>query len=202
MLLAALTGNIASGKSYVARLLRQKGAFVVDADHLARDAVAPGSAGLNAIRARWGDKVMALDGTLDRATLRRIVFANATEREALNAIVHPEVERLRALAVAAARSRGERIVICDIPLLYEKHLENQFDLVMLVDAPDDLRLARLTVLRGLTDDEARAMMQAQLPSAGKRQRADIIIDNHDSLFALESRVDAVWPELLARAARS
>lgn len=195
MLLVGLTGNIASGKSLVAGLLRERGAVIVDADVLARDAVAPESHGLAAIRARWGPKMIAADGSLDRAALRTIVFADAREREVLNAIVHPEVERRRQLAIDASRARGDRIVVCDIPLLFEKGLEGQFDLVMLVDAPDDLRFARLTARRGLADDEARAMMRAQMPAADKRARATIVIDNDGSLPELEARVNDAWAVL-------
>lgn len=202
MLLVGLTGNIASGKSLVADLLKERGAVVIDADVLARDAVAPGTPALAAIRARWGPGVMSPDGTLDRAALRTIVFADADEREALNAIVHPDVERRRQLAIDAARARNDAIVVCDIPLLFEKGLEAQFDLVMLVDAPDDLRFARLTARRGLGNDDARAMMRAQMPAAEKRPRAAIVIDNDSSLPELEARVDAAWAELLRRGAHA
>jgi dephospho-CoA kinase len=169
---------------------------------LAREAVAPGSPALAAIRERWGPGVIAADGSLDRAALRTIVFADDNEREALNGIVHPDVERRRQRAIDAARARGDAIVVCDIPLLYEKGLEGQFDLVMLVDAPDDLRFARLTARRGLGDDDARAMMRAQMPAAEKRPRAAIVIDNDGSLPQLEARVDHAWAELLHRAARA
>lgn len=202
MLLVGLTGNIASGKSLVADLLKERGAVVIDADVLAREAVAPGTPALAAIRARWGPGVMAADGSLDRAALRTVVFADATEREALNGIVHPDVERRRQRAIEASRTRGDAIVVCDIPLLFEKGLEGQFDLVMLVDAPDDLRFARLTARRGLSDDDARAMMRAQMPAAEKRPRAAIVIDNDSSLPQLEAHVDHAWAELLHRAART
>lgn len=200
MLLVGLTGNIASGKSLVANALRQRGAIVVDADVLAREAVAPGSDGLAAIRARWGARVIAADGSLDRAALRRIVFADAAEREALNAIVHPEVDRRRARGIAEARAAGARLVVCDIPLLFEKGLEGQFDVVVLVDAPEVLRLARLVALRGLDEAEARAMIAAQAPSGPKRARAGIVIDNDGSLAHLEAQVEATWAALVAKAA--
>ena len=196
MLLVGLTGNIASGKSTVAQMLRERGAVVIDADVLAREAVAPGSDGLAAIRDRWGARVLAPDGSLDRAALRAIVFADDREREALNAIVHPEVERRRAAAVEAARARGDRIVVCDIPLLYEKGLEGQFDVVVLVDAPEALRFARVVALRGVGNAEARAMLRAQMPAAPKRQRAAIVIDNAGSLEQLAAAVDGAWSRLM------
>ncbi|MCC6318955.1 MAG: dephospho-CoA kinase [Gemmatimonadaceae bacterium] len=200
MLLVALTGNIASGKSLVSALLRERGAAIVDADVLAREAVAPGTAAIQAIRARWGPGVIGADGALDRAALRAIVFSDPVEREALNAIVHPEIERRRNLAVEAARIRGVAIVVCDIPLLFEIGQQDRFDVVILVDAPEDLRFARLTARRQLGDEEARAMMNAQIPAAAKRARATIVVDNDGSLAQLETRVDAVWQELVRRAA--
>jgi len=199
MLLVGLTGNIASGKSTVARRLVARGATLVDADLLAREAVRPGTPGLARIVARWGEGVLAPDGVLDRGALRARVFADAAELEALNAIVHPEVGRLRDAAVAAARARGDAIVVCDIPLLFEKDLAGGFDAIVLVDAPRSVRLERLVRDRGLREPEAMAMLAAQMPAELKRARADHVIDNDGSLSALEARVDAVWDALQARA---
>ena len=199
MLLVGLTGNIASGKSTVARRLVAHGATLVDADLLAREAVRPGTPGLARIVARWGEGVLAPDGVLDRGALRARVFADAAELEALNAIVHPEVGRLRDAAVAAARARGDAIVVCDIPLLFEKDLAGGFDAIVLVDAPRSVRLERLVRDRGLREPEAMAMLAAQMPAELKRARADHVIDNDGSLSALEARVDAVWDALQARA---
>lgn len=199
MLVVGLTGNIAAGKSAVAARLEALGATIVDADVLARHAVAPGTPGLAAIARRWGPDVLAADGSLDRAALRSIVFADAREREALNAIVHPEVERLRREALTLARSRGVDVVVCDIPLLFEVGAEREMDLVLLVDAPADLRRERLMRDRGLSATEAEAMIAAQLPSAAKRERAHHVIDNTGSRDALDAQVDALWPTLLAEA---
>lgn len=194
-----LTGSIASGKSTVSALLRELGATIVDADQLARDAVAPGTTALAAIRARWGPAVIAADETLDRAALRRIVFADPAERRALEAIVHPDVEALRGAAVARAQAAGAPVIVCDIPLLFEKHMEHQFDGVVFVDANDAVRRARLVATRGLSEAEAEAMMAAQLPNEGKRRRASWIIENNGSLDALRAQVIAVWPTLCRRA---
>ena len=199
MLLVGLTGNIASGKSTVARRLVARGATLVDADLLAREAVRPGTPGLARIVARWGEGVLAPDGVLDRGALRARVFGNADDLEALNAIVHPEVGRLRDAAVAAARARGDAIVVCDIPLLFEKDMAGEFDAIVLVDAPRSVRLERLVRDRGLREPEAMAMLAAQMPAELKRARADHVIDNDGSLSALEARVDAVWDALQARA---
>src|SRR5918912_1628705 len=117
MLLVGLTGNIASGKSTVARMLAERGATIIDADVLARRAVETGTPAYAKVLERWGSKVVAADGHLDRAALRGIVFSNPAQLEELNAIVHPEVERMRDRLVAAAVERGDKIVVCDIPLL-------------------------------------------------------------------------------------
>jgi dephospho-CoA kinase len=196
MLLIGLTGNIASGKSAVAKLFADRGATLIDADVLAREAVAPGTPALDAIVKRWGKAVVAADGSLDRTALRRIVFANKPDRDALNAIVHPRVEMLRKTLLDAARTRGDRVVVCDIPLLYEKDMSSRFDTVVLVDAPRALRLERLVKERGLPRPEAEAMIAAQMSPEVKRARADVIVDNDGSRAQLEKRVDVVWRALM------
>jgi dephospho-CoA kinase len=195
MLVIGLTGNIASGKSTVAQLFAERGATLIDADRLAREAVEVGRPAFDAIIARWGRGILAADGSLDRALLRQIVFDQPEELEALNAIVHPEVARLRDAEIAAARARGDRICVCDIPLLFERHLAEQFDRIVLVDAPRPVRLERLLRDRGLTHTEAMKMIAAQMPAELKRARADCIIDNDGSLSELVRRVDEVWSEL-------
>ncbi len=192
MLIVGLTGNIAAGKSAVAAQLAARGATVIDADLLAREAVAPGTPGLAAIAARWGPAVLAADGTLDRAALRRVVFADPTERAALDAIVHPEVDRLRRAAITRARAAHARVVVCDIPLLFEVGLESAVDRIVLVDAPAEVRRARLVHDRGLGPAEADAMIAAQMPAAAKRPRAHHIIDNDGTREALAAQVEALW----------
>jgi dephospho-CoA kinase len=196
VLLAALTGNIASGKSEVAHILARLGATIIDADQLAREVVVPGTAALAAIVARWGPRLLRKDGTLDRAALRHIVFGDEVERDALNAIVHPEVARLRDRHVAEARARGDHVVVADIPLLFETGLEGEFDKVILVDAPERVRLDRLVRNRGLDPDEAQRMIDAQMPSAQKRRRADIVIDNDSTVDALRAAVERAWKDLV------
>ncbi len=199
MLLVGLTGNIAAGKSTVARLFAARGATVVDADLLAREAVEPGSPALAAIVERWGAEVVAPDGSLDRAGLRARVFEQADELDALNGIVHPEVGRLRDAALAAARARGDRMVIYDVPLLFERDLADDVDLVVLVDAPREVRLERLVRDRQLRADEAMAMIAAQMPAELKRARSDCVIENAGDRTALAAQVDTVWRALEARA---
>ena len=197
-LIVALTGNIASGKSEVARLLAARGAEIIDSDVLAREVVAPGTPGYRDVVARWGTAVLAPNGELDRAALRRLVFADAKEREALNAIVHPRIAARRDELLAQARANGARAVVCDIPLLFETGLQHDFDRVILVDAPEEIRRRRLRD-RGLSADEAERMMAAQLPSAAKRAAADIVIDNDGTLEQLRAKVSEVWERLNAEA---
>jgi len=190
-----LTGNIASGKSTVAHQLESLGATLIDADLLAREAVAPGTPGFSAVIARFGPEMVAPDGTLDRPRLRRRVFHDADARNALNAIVHPEVGRLRDARLAAAQVRGDPIVISDIPLLFEVGLEHAFDGVILVDAPVALRRERLIGDRGLSAADADAMIAAQWNSEKKRAGATWVIDNDGSRAQLQARVAALWDTL-------
>jgi dephospho-CoA kinase len=195
MLLIGLTGNIAAGKSTVAQMLADRGATIIDADELARDAVAVGSDGHRKIVERWGDDILKADGGLDRVALRQIVFQEPTELEALNSIVHPEVSRLRDDLINEARERGDETVVCDIPLLFERGVVNDFDRIVLIDAPRPLRLERLIRDRALGQTEAMHMIAAQMPAELKRARADFVIDNDGDLAALEERVDEVWRAL-------
>ncbi len=196
MLLVGLTGNIGSGKSTVAQLFSERGATIIDADVLARRAVERGSSAFAAIVERWGTSVLSPDGHLDRAALRRTVFGNPTQLEALNEIVHPEVERLRRRLIDDARARGDRVVVCDIPLLFEKKMVDAFERIVLVDAPRPVRLERLVEERGLRETEAMEMIAAQMPAELKRARADFVIDNHGTLTQLEDRVAEVWASLV------
>ena len=195
MLLIGLTGNIASGKSEVARMLAERGATVIDADVLAREAVGPQTQALRDIVKRWGKDILNDDGTLDRLALRQIVFADQDELDALNRIVHPGVTRLRDREIAIAKERGDQIVVCVIPLLFERNLTEEFDSIVLVDSPRPLRLERLVTTRGLEETDAMNMIAAQMPAELKRARADYCIDNSGSLNDLERDVDALWSSL-------
>jgi dephospho-CoA kinase len=200
MLKVGLTGNIASGKSSVARVWEGLGATVVDADELARRAVEPGTPAHAAIAEAWGSEVVEPGGGLDRAALRRIVFQDPAARERLEGIVHPAVAGLRDGLYREARSRGERLVVADIPLLFEVGMADEFDVVVLVEAPEETRLMRLVGDRGLEPDEARRMIAAQMPSELKRARADLVIENAGTLAELERREREVRAELERRAA--
>ncbi len=198
MLRVALTGGIGSGKSEVERLLATRGAVVVDADRLAREVVEPGTPGLAAVVAEFGaERVLAPDGALDRAAVARIVFTDAAERRRLEAVVHPLVGA-RAAEIVAAAPEGA-VVVYSVPLLVENALAGDFDVVVVVDAPDDVRLDRLVRVRGMSEVDARARMAAQ---AGREQRlaaADRVIDNSGTLGDLAAGVDALWAALSARA---
>ena len=194
-----LTGNIAAGKSLVAELFRAWGATIIDADRLAREAQAPGSPVLREIATRFGREVIGPDGALDRPALRRRVMADPAALLELNRIVHPAVYRRRAELLAEARARGDRIVVSDIPLLFEAADPAEFDAIVLVDAPGVVRRERLMAHRGLSAGEADRMIAAQAPSGPKRARSTFVIDNDGDLPALEARAREVWDRLLARA---
>lgn len=196
-----LTGNIASGKSEVARVWRSLGAAVIDADALARAAVAPGSPGLEAVVRRFGRGVLAGDGTLDRAALRALVFEDDEARTALESLLHPEIDRLRRAREAELIAAGEPIVVHEVPLLFEVGLDAAMDRVVFVDAPEAARLERLVGTRGLERDEALAMMGAQASAEGKRERAGIVVRNDGTLEELRRSAEAAWREIEAAASR-
>ncbi len=198
MLRVGLTGNIAAGKSTVADTWRRIGVTVVDADQLARRAVEPGTPALAAILGQWGPAVVA-GGELDRAALRRIVFADPASRARLEEIVHPAVGALRHEAYRAAEQRGEAAAVADVPLLFEVGMADEFGVVVLVEAPEAVRLERLVRDRGLDADEARRMIAAQMPSELKRARADHVLPNTGTIGDLEDRARALWRVLLAQA---
>lgn len=193
-----LTGNIASGKSSVAEVWKRLGAAIIDADVLARRAVEPGTDALRRVVDRFGPDVLAADGTLDRGTLRRRVFDDDEARRALEAIIHPEVARLRDEEEARLRAEGARIVVLDIPLLFEAGLEDRVDVIVLVDAPEAERVARLQRDRGLDEAQARAMVDAQMPASRKRPEADYIIENDGSRATLVDRAEEIWRTLESR----
>ncbi|MFB6813805.1 dephospho-CoA kinase [Streptomyces sp. NPDC056347] len=198
MLKVGLTGGIGAGKSEVSRLLVGYGAVLVDADRIAREVVEPGTPGLAAVVAEFGEDVRADDGTLDRPKLGSIVFADADRLAALNALVHPLVG---ARSAELERAAGpDAIVVHDVPLLTENGLAPLYDLVVVVDARPETQLDRLVRLRGMTEPEARARMAAQATREQRRAVADLIIDNDGSTAELESQVREVWAELTRRAA--
>jgi dephospho-CoA kinase len=193
-----LTGGIGSGKSEVSRRLAALGAVLVDADAVAREVVEPGTPGLAAVVEEFGEDVLRTDGTLDRERLGSIVFADDDKRRRLNAIVHPLVgQRMQELVEDAPASA---IVVYDVPLLTENDLAGMYELVVVVDAPVEEQVRRLTTLRGMTEEAARARIAAQATREQRRAVADRLIDNSGTLETLAARVEELWAELTRRAA--
>jgi dephospho-CoA kinase len=197
MLRVGLTGGIGAGKSEVSRRLASYGAIVIDADAVAREVVAPGTQGLAEVVKAFGPEVLQPDGSLDRAKLGSIVFADSKLRERLNAVVHPLVgQRMRALEAAAG---PDAIVVHDVPLLAENGLAAGYDVVVVVDAPPRAQLDRLIRQRGLSREQASARMAAQASREQRLAVAGLVIDNSGSLAELDRQVGELWSELRRRA---
>jgi len=199
MLSVGLTGNVAAGKSAVARRWSEAGVPVVSADELAREAVLPGSPGLAAITEAFGGDVLAVDGTLDRARMRAAVFEDDEKRARLEGLLHPEIWRLRSTWLEERRREGVSLVVSEIPLLFETGREGDFDVVVFVDAPEDVRIGRMVTDRALSAEEARRISAAQMSPDIKRQRSTIVIDNAGDLPSLHREADRVLAELRERA---
>ncbi|MBD7916979.1 dephospho-CoA kinase [Cellulomonas sp. Sa3CUA2] len=191
-----LTGGIAAGKSVAARRFGELGAVVIDADVLAREAVAPGSAGLAEVAAAFGPGVLDADGALDRPALARVVFSDAGARARLDAIVHPVVRRLSAeRAAAAVALDAGAVVVHDIPLLVETGQAEDFHVVVVVHAPAVLRVERLVRLRGMTRADAEARVAAQARDEERLAAADVVLDGTGSDADLVRQVDELWARL-------
>ena len=199
-MIVALTGNIAAGKSSVVAHFRSWGAGIIDADQVVRDLQRPGTEVHRRIVERFGAAIQTPTGELDRPALRRLILSDTRARSDLNAIVHPAVRAQRDTLVAAARAAGARIIVADIPLLFEASDPAEYDAVVLVDAPEALRLHRLVTMRGLPREDAERLIATQLPSDAKRKRSQFIIDNDGDRAQLERRARDVWLALEARAA--
>lgn len=194
----ALTGGIGSGKSTVARMLAERGATVIEADDLARRAIEPGSDGMVKVIDRFGPGVVAGDGSVDRAGLASVVFADDAARRDLEAIVHPEVARLLAEEVARLRD-GDAVVVYEVPLLVETGIAPAFDVVATVSADADVRTDRLRADRGMTEESVRERIRAQASDGAREAIADEVIRNDGPLEELERQVEALWRRLRARA---
>lgn len=194
-ILVGLTGGIGSGKSTVAALLAERGAYVVDADQVAREVVSPGSIGLDRLAAEFGPGILRTDGSLDRAALATRAFRDPDSRSRLEAITHPLIQQRTAELFAQAPPGAVRVH--EIPLLAELDIASSYDLVVVVDCPDDTRVARL-IAKGMSLADARSRMTAQASREARLAVADIVIDNSDGSKRLALQVDALW-ELLAGA---
>ncbi|GAA0954706.1 dephospho-CoA kinase [Kribbella koreensis] len=196
MLRIGLTGGIGSGKSSVSSRLAARGAVVIDSDVLAREVVARGTDGLAEVVAAFGD-VLTAEGELDRPAVGRIVFGDEVARRKLEAIIHPRV-RARAAEIESA-APGDAVVVHDIPLLVETGQGGNFDLVLVVDVPQEVQVERLTRDRGMTDAEAKARIASQATREQRLAVADLVVDNSGSLEELDARIEELWPGLLSRA---
>lgn len=192
MLRVGLSGGIGSGKSMVAARFRELGAFVIDADQLAREVVELGTPGLRQVTEAFGDAVLAEDGSLDRTTLGKIVFADEAKRLTLNAILHPLIgERTGELMQAMGE---DAVVVHDVPLLVENRLAPAYQLVVIVYAPQAMRVKRLVETRGMSANDAWARVSAQASDEDRRAVADVWIDNSGTRNATLAQVDACWTD--------
>ena len=198
MMLVGLTGGIGAGKSTVAAMLAERGAMVIDADDLARRAVARGTDGFDRVVAAFGREILDADGDIDRGRLAGIVFADDERRAVLEAIVHPEVARLLAESMAPYQDT-DRIVVYSTPLLAEGGMAEAFDVVVVVVADVDRRIERLMHDRGMAAEEVRSRIAAQLNDEDRARIADVLLDNDGEPARLEPQVDRLWAKLVKRA---
>jgi dephospho-CoA kinase len=200
VLLVGLTGGIASGKSVVAARWAEHGAVVVDADRIAREVVEPGTPALARIAEEFGPGVLTPEGALDRAALGAIVFADEQKRLLLNSITHPAIlqESQRRFAEAGAADPSA-VVVYDVPLLSEARGRAEFDVVVVVSAPEETRIERMVTLRGMTPAEAADRIRSQVTDEQRRAMADIVIESGGTLDETLAQADAVWAQLRQRA---
>lgn len=197
MYLIGLTGGIASGKSTVARRLYEHGAVHIDADDLARRVVAPGTPGLAAVAAEFGDGVLHADGSLDRAKLGEVVFNDDAARARLNAIIHPAVRELSSRLIERAEADDpDAVVVYDVPLLVEASVDHPFDLIVVTNAPRRTQVKRLVEERGLDLMQAEARVDAQVDNTRRLAIADVVIDTDGSLAHTMSQADALWARVV------
>lgn len=188
-----LTGGIATGKSTVSALLVSKGALLVDADVIAREVMLPGHPVLAAVAGHFGQAVLLADGTLDRKKLGDIVFRDPSQRQALNDITHPAIRReIQERVESLEREYPDRLVVVDIPLLFESGLEHMYERVMLVYAPRNIQLERLMERNQLSRNEASARIGSQMDIEEKKLKADIVIDNSGDAEQTKRQIDEFW----------
>lgn len=196
MIIIGLTGGIASGKSTVAKMLVEKGAYLIDADQLAREVVEPGRPAWRAIVEWLGESILLPDRNIDRARLADIVFNDPVMLDRLNKIVHPRVgSRFLALSEQIKAQNPEAVVVYDIPLLIEAGMQEMVDLVLLVYLPRESQISRLQQRDGISRSEAEARLNAQKPLEEKKEDADVIIDNSGTIAETACQVDQFWNKL-------
>lgn len=201
MIRVGLTGTLGAGKTTVARLFERWGARRLDADALAREAVAPGRPAFREIASRWGEAVTD-EGTLDRAALRDVVARDPEARRELEEILHPVVRRLMERRLEEAEDQGADVAVVEVPLLFENGLEDRFDVTVAVDAPRGRRRERVRRERNVPGDHFDAMEEAQWPGERKRRAADLVVRNDGSLEELEAAARRAWERIPREAAGS
>ena len=192
MRIIALTGGIACGKSTIAAMFQEFGACVIDADRISRSLTAPGGKGLPAIREAFGDGVFAPDGTLDRAALSAVVFTQEQQRERLNAILHPMVISQMEADIAACREAGAKVVLLDVPLLFEANMQHMGDLTVCAAVDEETQIARLNSRNGFDREEALRRIRSQMPLEEKKRLSDLVIDTGKPLDQLRREMHTLY----------
>lgn len=191
-MVVALTGGIACGKSTVAQMLKQCGAYIVDADEISRGLTAPGGAGLKEVRRVFGPEVFAPDGTLDRAALGQIVFGNDGARHKLNAALHPLIRQEMERQTQAGMECGAQVVVLDVPLLFEAGMQDMAQLVACVHCPEEIQILRMKSRNGYSREEALSRIRSQWPLSEKMRLSDLLISTNQPLEDLRHQVQSLY----------
>jgi len=197
VMLVGLTGGIGAGKSTVAQLFEERGVPIVDADAIARDVVKPGEPALAELVEHFGDSILGADGELNRGKLAEVAFADAESHEALNAIMHPAISAETAKRIDALRG-DHSVIVHDVPLLVEAGLAGNYDLTVLVDTPAQIRLQRLTELRGMDSEDAKKRIAAQATDEQRRAVCDVALDNSGDIEHLRAQFEQMWERFISR----
>jgi len=195
----AVTGGAGSGKSFVCNRLKELGIKIISSDSLAREAVPPGSTAHKKILHYFGEKVLLSDGTLNRQMLRRIIVNDSAARRSLERFIHPEISKLMQRKMAQAEQHGDRVVVVEVPLLFELGMEEQFDLVVVVSADRKLRVKRLMERDNVSRDQAEELLNVQMPDQEKVERAGFVLSNDGSREQLIKSVDRLYEKFLKNA---
>lgn len=197
VMLIGLTGGIGAGKSTVAQLFEERGVPIVDADAIARDVVKPGEPALAELVEHFGDSILGADGELNRGKLAEVAFADAESHEALNAIMHPAISAETAKRIDALHG-DHSVIVHDVPLLVEAGLAGNYDLTVLVDTPAQIRLQRLTELRGMDPEDAKKRIAAQATDEQRRAACDVALDNSGDIEHLRAQFEEMWERFISR----
>ena len=197
VMLIGLTGGIGAGKSTVAQLFEERGVPIVDADAIARDVVKPGEPALAELVEYFGESILGAGGELNRGKLAEVAFADAESNEALNAIMHPAISAETAKRIDALRGEHS-VIVHDVPLLVEAGLAGNYDLTVLVDTPAEIRLQRLTELRGMDPEDAKKRIAAQATDEQRRAVCDVALDNSGDIEHLRAQFEQMWERFISR----